>query len=87
MSPRARHAKGKARINAFEALRAEEEKRAPDSVEIAIPPGPRLGDVVVEAKALRKGYGDRLLIEDLSFSLPAGGIVGESTSEVLAVVG
>jgi ATP-binding cassette ChvD family protein len=76
MSPRARHAKGKARINAFEALRAEEEKRAPDSVEIAIPPGPRLGDVVVEATDLRKGYGDRLLIEDLSFSLPAGGIVG-----------
>ena len=76
MSPRARHAKGKARINAYEALRAEEEKRLPDSVEIAIPPGPRLGDVVVEAKDLRKGYGDRLLIEDLSFALPAGGIVG-----------
>ena len=76
MSPRARHAKGKARINAYEALRAEEEKRPPDSVEIAIPPGPRLGDVVVEAKDLRKGYGDRLLIEDLSFALPAGGIVG-----------
>ncbi len=76
MSPRARHAKGKARINAFEALRAEEEKRLPDSVEIAIPPGPRLGDVVVEATDLRKGYGDRLLIEDLGFALPAGGIVG-----------
>jgi ATP-binding cassette ChvD family protein len=76
MSPRARQAKGKARINAFEALRAEEEKRAPDSVEIAIPPGPRLGDVVVEAEHLRKGYGDRLLIDDLSFSLPPGGIVG-----------
>jgi ATPase subunit of ABC transporter with duplicated ATPase domains len=76
MSPRARQAKGKARINAFEALRAEEEKRAPDTVEIAIPPGPRLGDVVVEASHLRKGYGDRLLIDDLSFSLPPGGIVG-----------
>jgi ATP-binding cassette ChvD family protein len=76
MSPRARQAKGKARINAFEALRAEEEKRLPDSVEIAIPPGPRLGDVVVEARDLRKGYGERLLIEDLSFALPAGGIVG-----------
>jgi ATP-binding cassette ChvD family protein len=76
MSPRARQAKGKARINAFEALRAEEEKRAPDSVEIAIPPGPRLGDVVVETEHLRKGYGDRLLIDDLSFSLPPGGIVG-----------
>jgi ATP-binding cassette ChvD family protein len=76
MSPRARHAKGKARINAFEALRAEEEKRMPDSVEIAIPPGPRLGDVVVEAEDLRKGFDERLLIEDLSFALPAGGIVG-----------
>jgi ATPase subunit of ABC transporter with duplicated ATPase domains len=76
MSPRARHAKGKARINAFEALRAEEEKRVPDSVEIAIPPGPRLGDVVVEAEHLCKGFDERLLIEDLSFALPAGGIVG-----------
>jgi ATP-binding cassette ChvD family protein len=76
MSPRARQAKGKARINAFEVLRAEEEKRAPDTVEIAIPPGPRLGDLVVEASHLRKGYGDRLLIADLSFSLPPGGIVG-----------
>jgi ATP-binding cassette ChvD family protein len=76
MSPRARQAKGKARINAFEALRAEEEQRAPDTVEISIPPGPRLGDVVVVAEKLRKGYGDRLLIDDLSFSLPPGGIVG-----------
>jgi energy-dependent translational throttle protein EttA len=76
MTPRARHAKGKARISAYENLRAEEERRAPDAVEIAIPPGPRLGDVVVEATSLRKGYGDRLLIDDLSFSLPPGGIVG-----------
>jgi sulfate-transporting ATPase len=76
MSPRARQAKGKARINAFEALRAEEERRLPESVEILIPPGPRLGEVVVEAEGLRKGYGDRLLIDDLSFSLPPGGIVG-----------
>jgi len=76
MSPRARQAKGKARINAFEALRAEEEKRAPDSVEILIPPGPRLGDVVIEAKGISKAYGDKLLIDDLSFSLPPGGIVG-----------
>jgi len=76
MSPRARQAKGKARINAFEALRAEEEKRAPESVEILIPPGPRLGDVVVEAKGLTKAFGDKLLIDDLSFSLPRGGIVG-----------
>ena len=76
MSPRARQAKGKARINAFEALRAEEEQRALDTVEISIPPGPRLGDVVVVAEHLRKGYGDTLLIDDLSFSLPPGGIVG-----------
>jgi ATP-binding cassette ChvD family protein len=76
MSPRARQAKGKARINAFEQLRAEEEQRLPETVEIAIPPGPRLGDVVVEAEHLTKGYGGRLLIDDLSFSLPPGGIVG-----------
>ncbi len=76
MTPRARQAKSKARINAFEALRAEEEQRLPESVEIHIPPGPRLGDVVVEATDLRKGYGDRLLVDDLSFSLPPGGIVG-----------
>jgi ATPase subunit of ABC transporter with duplicated ATPase domains len=76
MSPRARQAKSKARISAYEQLRGEEEDRAPESVEIAIPPPPRLGDVVVEAQALRKGYGDRLLIDDLSFALPPGGIVG-----------
>jgi ATP-binding cassette ChvD family protein len=76
MSPRARQAKSKARISAFEQLRGEEEARLPETVEINIPPGPRLGDVVVEAKGLRKGYGDRLLIDDLSFSLPPGGIVG-----------
>ncbi|MFQ5514881.1 MAG: energy-dependent translational throttle protein EttA [Myxococcota bacterium] len=76
MSPRARQAKGKARLNAFEKLRAEEEARLPESVEIAIPPGPRLGEQVVEARELRKGYGDRLLIDGLSFSLPPGGIVG-----------
>ncbi len=76
LSPRARHAKGKARINSYEALRSEEEQRLPETVEIAIPPGPRLGDVVVEAQKLRKGYGERLLVDDLSFSLPPGGIVG-----------
>jgi ATP-binding cassette ChvD family protein len=76
MSPRARQAKSKARVQAYEKLRAEEEQRLPETVEITIPPGPRLGDLVVEAKALRKGYGDRLLIDDLSFSLPPGGIVG-----------
>ena len=75
-SPRARQAKSKARIAAFEALRAEEEARLPESVEINIPPGPRLGDVVIRAKHLAKGYGDRLLIDGLSFSLPPGGIVG-----------
>ncbi len=76
MAPRARQAKGKARINAYESLVAEEQQRALDTVEIAIPPAPRLGDVVIEAEQLCKGYGDRLLIDDLSFSLPPGGIVG-----------
>jgi len=76
MSPRARQAKSKARISAYETLRNEEEDRAPDSVEIAIPPPQRLGNRVVDATALKKGYGDRLLIDDLSFALPPGGIVG-----------
>ncbi|MGH7899735.1 MAG: energy-dependent translational throttle protein EttA, partial [Candidatus Binatia bacterium] len=76
MSPRARQAKGKARIAAFERLASEEEQRAPETVEIAIPPGPRLGDVVLEVEHLSKGYDGKLLIEDLSFSLPRGGIVG-----------
>jgi ATP-binding cassette ChvD family protein len=78
MSPRARQAKGKARLNHYEQLLAEEreaEKRN-DPNEIHIPSGPRLGDLVVEAKGIRKGYGDNLLIEDLSFALPPGGIVG-----------
>jgi sulfate-transporting ATPase len=76
MSPRARQAKSKARLRAYEQLRAEEEARLPETVEIAIPIGPRLGDVVVEAEHLSKGFGDRLLIDDLSFKLPPGGIVG-----------
>ena len=76
MTPRARQAKNKARISAFESLRAEEEQRLPENVEIAIPPGPRLGDVVVLAEKIRKGYGDLLLIDELTFSLPPGGIVG-----------
>jgi ATP-binding cassette ChvD family protein len=76
LAPRARHAKSKARIRAYEDLVNEEEKRAVDSVEIAIPPGPRLGEVVVVAEGVRKGYGDRLLIDGLDFSLPRGGIVG-----------
>jgi energy-dependent translational throttle protein EttA len=75
-SPRARQAKSKARISAYEALRGEEDARLPETVEIAIPPPPRLGDLVIEATHLRKGYADRLLIDDLSFTLPPGGIVG-----------
>jgi energy-dependent translational throttle protein EttA len=76
MSPKGRHAKGKARINAYETLLSNEtEKRAQD-LEIYIPPGPRLGQVVIEAQGLKKAYGDRLLFEDLNFRLPPGGIVG-----------
>jgi ATP-binding cassette ChvD family protein len=78
MAPKARHAKGKARITAYNDLVAEAEaaeKRA-DKLEITIPPGPRLGDRVVDAVGLVKGFGDRLLIDDLSFLLPPGGIVG-----------
>ncbi len=78
MSPRARQAKGKARINAFNDLVAEAEaaERRPDRLEITIPPGPRLGDQVIDAEHLVKGFGDRLLVDDLSFLLPPGGIVG-----------
>src|SRR5574342_170125 len=76
MSPRARQAKSKARLQAYETLLAEGGKERDGAAEIIIPPGPRLGDVVVQAEHLYKGYGDRLLIEDLSFSLPRGGIVG-----------
>jgi ATP-binding cassette ChvD family protein len=76
MSPRARHAKSKARVRAYEQLLADDPNVRLEAVEIHIPAGPRLGDVVVEADGLRKGYGDRLLIDDLSFSLPPGGIVG-----------
>src|SRR5205809_652522 len=76
MSPRARHAKSKARLAAYETLYAEEERVKLDRVEIHIPPGPRLGDLVLEAEAVAKGYGERLLFEDLSFSLPPAGIVG-----------
>jgi ATP-binding cassette ChvD family protein len=78
MAPRARQAKGKARITAYEQLvnEAESAERRQERLQISIPPGPRLGDLVVEIEHLQKGYGDRLLIEDLSFSLPRGGIVG-----------
>ena len=75
-SPVARHAKSKARLGAYERLLAEERNVKLDRVEIHIPPGPRLGDVVVEADAVSKGFGDRLLVEDMTFSLPPGGIVG-----------
>ena len=76
MSPRARQAKGKARLNAYEAMLAEEAAQRIETAEIYIPPGPRLGDVVVEARGLRKGYGDVLLMDDVNFTLPRGGIVG-----------
>ena len=76
MSPRARQAKGKARLNAYEELLNQDTAKKIDQVEIYIPPGPRLGDVVVEARGLRKAYGDLLLIDDLNFTLPPGGIVG-----------
>ncbi|HSG86588.1 MAG TPA: energy-dependent translational throttle protein EttA [Candidatus Limnocylindrales bacterium] len=78
LSPRARQAKGKARLTAYEQLLADAEgdKGNARELEIAIPPGPRLGDQVIEVEHLRKGFGDRLLIEDLTFSLPRAGIVG-----------
>ena len=75
-SPRARQAKSKARIEAYERLLAEDPDERERQLEIAIPPGPRLGDVVIEAEGLRKAYGERLLFDDLTFSLPRGGIVG-----------
>ncbi len=76
MSPRARQAKGKARLNAYEEMLSQDSLQRIERGEIYIAPGPRLGDVVVEAEGLRKGYGDNLLIDGLSFSLPRGGIVG-----------
>jgi sulfate-transporting ATPase len=76
MSPRARHAKSKARLGAYEKLLADEQSVKLDKVEIHIPPGPRLGDHVIDAEHVQKGYGDRLLVEDLTFSLPPAGIVG-----------
>jgi ATP-binding cassette ChvD family protein len=76
MSPRARQAKSKARINAYEKMSAERFEERPDEFEIQIPPGKHLGDLVIESKKLTKGYGDRVLIDNLDFRLPAGGIVG-----------
>ena len=75
-SPRARQAKNQARITAYETLLAEAKDRTPDSAQIIIPPGPRLGDLVIEAKGLNKGFEDRLLIEGLDFKIPPGAIVG-----------
>jgi ATP-binding cassette ChvD family protein len=76
MSPKGRHAKGKARINSYETLLSTETEKRAQELEIYVPPGPRLGQVVIEAAGLKKAYGDRLLFEDLNFRLPPGGIVG-----------
>ena len=76
MSPKARHDKSKARLSAYEKLLAEEQNVKLDKVEMHIPPGPRLGDLVIQADHLQKGFGDRLLVEDMTFSLPPAGIVG-----------
>ena len=76
MSPRARQAKGKARLNAYEAMLGEESSQRIETAEIYIPPGPRLGDIVVEARGVKKGYGDMLLMDGMDFTLPRGGIVG-----------
>jgi len=76
MSPKARRAKGKARITAYAALLDQESQKRREDLEIHIPPGPRLGNVVIEAQGVTKAYGDRLLVEDMTFALPPGGIVG-----------
>ncbi len=76
MSPRARHAKAKARISAYEELLAKDEREQVRTAEILIPKGPRLGDVVIRADHIQKGYGEKLLIDDLSFDVPPGAIVG-----------
>jgi ATP-binding cassette ChvD family protein len=76
MSPTARRAKGKARINAYEALLDQESQKRREDLEIHIPPGPRLGNVVIEAASVSKAYGDRLLVDNMTFALPPGGIVG-----------
>ena len=76
MTPKARHAKSKARINAYEQLLGREGEERAGELEIYIPPGPRLGKVVIDADGIRKGFGDRLLIDDMTFSLPPGGIIG-----------
>jgi len=76
MNPKGRHAKSKARITAYEKLLSEGSEKRNEELEISIPPGPRLGDVVIQADGVSKGFGDRLLYEGLEFSLPPGGIIG-----------
>jgi ATPase subunit of ABC transporter with duplicated ATPase domains len=76
MSPKGRHAKSKARISSYEALLSQENEKHLDALEIFIPPGERLGNVVIEAQDVSKAFGDRLLIDNMSFALPPGGIVG-----------
>ncbi len=76
MAPKARHAKSKARLSAYDKLLNEETKDKEGRLELFIPAGPRLGDVVIEAKNVSKAYGDKLLFDDLNFSLPKAGIVG-----------
>ncbi|MHB1119768.1 MAG: energy-dependent translational throttle protein EttA, partial [Bellilinea sp.] len=76
MAPRARHAKSKARISAYERLLGQENEKLARDLEIFVPPGPRLGNVVIEADSVRKGYGDNLLVDDMTFALPPGGIIG-----------
>jgi len=76
MSPKARHAKGRARINAYESMVQQESEKQREDLEIHIPPGPRLGNIVIEAEGVSKGYGGHLLVEDMKFALPPGGIVG-----------
>src|SRR2546421_12529622 len=76
MWQKARHGKGQARVNAYESLLQEQTEKRREDLEIPIPPGPRLGDVVIEADKVSKAYGDNLLVEDMTFALPPGGIVG-----------
>src|SRR5256885_15440470 len=76
MSPKARHAKGQARVTAYETLLQEQTEKRREDLEIPMPPGPRLGDVVIVADKVSKAYGDNLLVEDMTFQLPPGGIVG-----------
>ena len=76
MSPKARRAKGKARINAYDALLEQELQKRREDLDLHIPPGPRLGNTVIEAAGVSKAYGDHLLVDDMSFSLPPGGIIG-----------